>query len=76
MAILSDNSTAFKNKMLNEVCEQLRIERLFNNPFHPQGNAKVENTYNFLKSTLTKFLDKSNLECKELLFACYCFNIF
>ena len=42
VAILSDNGTEFKNKVLNEVCYKLDIERLFSNPFHPQGNAKME----------------------------------
>ena len=52
-------------------------ERLFTNPFHPQGNAKVENIHSFIKRTLTKFLDSSNLEWDELLqFTCYCYNIF
>ena len=62
VAILSGNGTEFKNKVLNEACDQLDIERLFSNPFHPQGNAKVENVHNFLKRNLTKFLDNSDLE--------------
>ena len=41
VAILSDNVTEFENKVLNEACDQLGIKRLFSNPFHPQGNAKV-----------------------------------
>ena len=45
--ILSDNGTYFE--VLNKVCNQLSIKRLFSNPFHPQGNAKVENVHNFLK---------------------------
>ena len=77
VAILSDNGTAFKNKVLNEVCKQLHIKRLFSNPFYPQGNAKVENVHNFLKRTLTKFLYNSNVEWDALLpFTWYCYNIF
>ena len=44
VAILHDNGTEFRNKVLNEVCDQLGIKRLFANPFHQQDNAKVENT--------------------------------
>ena len=40
VAILSDNGTEFKNKVLNEACYQLGFKRLFSDPFHPQGNAK------------------------------------
>ena len=77
VAILSENSTAFKNKVLNEVCDQLGIKRLSCNPFHPQGNAKVENMHNLLELTLTKFFDISDLELDELPpFTCYCYNIF
>ena len=77
VAILSDDAIEFKNKVLNEVCDQLGIKRLFSNPFHPQGNSKVENVHNFIKRTLTKFLVNSDLEWDELLpFPCYCYNIF
>ena len=74
---LSDNDTEFKNIVSNVVCDQVGIERLFCNLFNPQGSAKVDNVHNFLKGTLTKFLDYTNLEWDELLpFTCYCYNIF
>ena len=77
MAILHDNGTEVKNKMLNEVCHQLGIKRLFANLFHPQDKAKVKNVHTLIKRTLTKFFDNSSLECHELLpCACYCYNIF
>ena len=47
IAILSDNGTEFKSKVLNEVCDQPGIKRLFSNPFHAQGNSKVENVHLF-----------------------------
>ena len=76
VAILSDNDTKFRNKVLNELYDQLFNKRVFSNPFHPQGNAKVENVYNFLKRTLTKFFVSGDLEWDELLpFMCYCYNI-
>ena len=34
VAILGDNGTMFKNKVLTEVCDQLGIRRFFCNPFH------------------------------------------
>ena len=77
VAIPSDNGTEFKNQVLSETCDQLGIKRLFFSPFHPQGNAKFENVHNFLKWTLTKFLESSYLEWnKTLPFTCYCYNIF
>ena len=63
--ILSDDGTEFKNTVLQDVCEQCGIKRLFSNSFHPQGNLRIENVHNFLKRTLTKFLESSDLEWDE-----------
>ena len=77
VATLSDNGIEFKNKILYEAGDQLGIKRLFLNLFHLQGKARLENAHNFLKRTLTDFIDNSNLKWDELLlFACYCYNIF
>ena len=35
VAILTDNGTEFKNKVLNEECDHLGIKQLFSNLFHP-----------------------------------------
>ena len=45
MAIVSYNSTEFKNEVLNDACDEIGIKMLYFNPFHPQGNAKVENVH-------------------------------
>ena len=44
---MTQKGTGFANTLLNEVCDQLSIKRLFSSPFHVQGNAKVENAHNF-----------------------------
>ena len=73
IAILNDNGTEFKNTVLDDTCQQCGIKRLFSNPFHPQGNSRIQNVHNFLKRTLTEFLESNDLEWDELLpFACYC----
>ena len=51
MAILSDTGTVCNNKVLNDIYDQLNINRLFSNPFHPQDNAKAENVHNFEKES-------------------------
>ena len=77
IAIISDNGTEFKNTGLVGACEKLSIKRLFSNPFHPQGNLRIQNVHNFLKRILKKFLESSDLEWDELIpFACYCYDIF
>ena len=40
--ILSDNSTEFKNNLMDQVLKQLGIERIFSAPYHPQSNGKLE----------------------------------
>ena len=41
VAQLSNNGTEFRNKVLNEACDQSGIKRLFYYPFHPEGNVKL-----------------------------------
>ena len=40
--VLSDQGTAFKNRLLTLLCKLLRIKHIYSSPFHPEGNAKVE----------------------------------
>ena len=39
--ILSDNGTEFKNSLMDQVLQQLGIDRIFSAPYHPQSNRKV-----------------------------------
>ena len=36
--ILSDNGTGFKNHLMDQVLQQLRIDCIFSAPYHPQSN--------------------------------------
>ena len=56
--ILSDNSTEFKNHLLDQVLKQLGIERIFSASYHPRSNGKLEVFNNYLKSTLKKLCEK------------------
>ena len=40
--ILSDNETEFKNTIMNQVLQQLGIDRIFLAPYHPQSNGKLK----------------------------------
>ena len=40
--ILLDNRTEFKNSLMDQVLEQLGIDRIFSVPYHPQSNGKLE----------------------------------
>ena len=62
--ILSDNGTEFKNNFMNQVLQQLAIDRMFSAPYHPQSNGKLEVFHKYLKPTLKKLCerDPTNLD--------------
>ena len=55
--ILSDNSTEFKNNLMDQVLQQLGIDRIFLAPYHPQSNGKLEVFHKYLKPTLKKLCE-------------------
>ena len=56
--ILSDNGTEFKNSLMDQVLQQLVINRIFSAPYCPQSNHKLEVFHKYLKPTLKKFCEK------------------
>ena len=56
--ILSDNGTEFKNNLMDQVLQQLGIDRIFSAPYHPQSNRKLEVFHKYLKPTLQKLCKK------------------
>ena len=56
--ILSDNGTEFKNGLMDQVLQQLGIDRIFSAPYHPQRNSKLEVFHKYLKPTLKKLCKK------------------
>ena len=55
---LSDNGTEFKNSLMDQVLQQLGINRIFSTPYHPQSNGKLEVFHKYLKPTLKKLCKK------------------
>ena len=39
--ILSDNGTKFKNSLMDQVLQQLGIDKIFSASYHPQSNGKL-----------------------------------
>ena len=56
--ILSDNGTEFKNSLMDQVLQQLGIDRIFSAPYHPQSNGKLEVFHKYLKPTLKNLCEK------------------
>ena len=53
--ILQDNGTEFKNEQLMPMFDSLGVRCIYNNPYYPKGNSRIENIHNFLKCTTAKF---------------------
>ena len=56
--ILLDNGTEFKNSLMDQVLQQLGIDRIFSAPYYPQSNGKLEVFHKYLKPTLKKLCEK------------------
>ena len=56
--ILSDHGTEFKISLMDQVIQQLGIDRIFSAPYHPQSNGKLEVFHKYLKPTLKKLCEK------------------
>ena len=56
--ILLDNRMEFKNSLMDQVLQQLGIDRIFSAPYHPQSNGKLEVFHKFLKPTLKNFVKR------------------
>ena len=47
----------FKNNLMDQVLQQLGIDRTFSAPYHPQSNSKLEVFHKYLKPTLKKLCE-------------------
>ena len=63
--ILSDNGTEFKNNLMDQVLQQLGIDRIFSAPYHPQSNGKLEVFHKYLKPTLKKLCENDPVNCNK-----------
>ena len=56
--ILLDSGTEFKNQLMDQVLQQLRIDYIFSAQYHPHSNGKLEVFHKYLKPTLKKLCEK------------------
>ena len=64
--ILSDNGTEFKNSLMDQVLQQLGIDRIFSAPYHPQSNGKLEVFHKYLKPTLKNLCEKDPAQLGQI----------
>ena len=65
--ILLDNRTKFKNSLMDQVSQQLGIDRIFSAPYHPQSNSKLKVFHKYLKPTLKKLCGKDPMNWDKYL---------
>ena len=56
--ILSNNGMELKNNLMDQVLQQLGIDRIFSAPYHMQSNGKLEVFHKYLKPMLKKLCKK------------------
>ena len=58
--ILSDNTMEFKQSVMDQVLQQLGIDKIFSAPYHngAESNGKLEVFHKYLKPTLKKLCEK------------------
>ena len=73
--ILSDNGTEFKNKLMEELSEELGVEyKIYSLPYRPQSNGRIESFHYFLKACIAKHI-APQLECDDIVpLACAAYN--
>ena len=55
--ILSDNGTEFKNRLMEEVSEELGVEyKIYSPPYRSQSNGRIESFHYFLKACIAKHI--------------------
>ena len=75
--ILSNNGTKLKNKLFEEVAQQLGCEvRVFSTPYRPQSNGKIECFHKFLKACMGKHISKTSKRNEVILMATAACNFF
>ena len=65
--ILLDNRMEFKNNLMNQVLQQLGIDRIFSAPYHPQSNGKLKVFHKYLKPTLKKLCEREPINWDKYL---------
>ena len=58
LALVSDNGTEFVNKVVENICEVMKIARIKTSIYHPQGNSQVERMHRVLNDMISKQIDK------------------
>ena len=64
--MLTDNGSEFRNDVFDEVCDKLRIKRVYSPVYTPQSNGTLEGFHWFLKACISKHIQGNQLEWDEI----------
>ena len=75
LKILSDNGTEFKNQLFEQIAKELGVKhKIYNAPYRPSSNGRIEGFHNFLKACIAKHVS-SQLEWTYVIpLACAAYN--
>lgn len=65
--LLTDLGTNFVSKLMKEICQILRIERLHTTAYRPQTNASLERSHRTLKDILSHYVNADHTDWDEWL---------
>ena len=75
LKMLSDNGREFKNKMFEQIAEELGLEcKLYTPPYHPASNDRIEGFHNFHKACITKHAEPQSEWDVLIPLACAVYN--
>ena len=64
--LLSGNGTQFKNRLMDNILQQLGIDHIFSAPYHAKSNGKQEVFHKFLKPTLKKLCENVSRQLVQI----------
>ena len=74
--VITGNGTEFKNKLINEVCEQLGVKhKIYSPPYRLQSNGRIESFHYFLRACISKHITPQ-IEWDDVIpLACAAYNL-
>ena len=64
--MLTNNGNEFRNDVFDEVCDKLRIKRVYSPVYTLQSNGKLEGFHQFFKACISKHIRGNQLEWDEI----------
>ena len=60
--ILTDRGSEFTSQMMHQLASELGFTKVFISPYTPTGNSVIERAHQFLKCSISKIINKKQVE--------------